>query len=498
MARLIAALLGLLLILEASAALKVRLTKDISSSDIGSLGAALYPYPHSERWGSQRSHAEVKDLYGQLFGSRLANATGVYSISAAAPGAEDPTAPASVEHYRVETELDGSLVLGTLFVVANPVGRFRATQPGSAPGQGCDLRTLSAVSKTSGFQKCRVATNAGFFDPSNSPTTRGTCYGNFVSGGIPVRAPGTQNANFGLLKNGSFVSGYIPMDLIAQKDANGQLSSEFETLVSGVVMLVKDGVNFVDVSGALEDSSTQTTGSMRTFIDVVTARTAIGHDRNGKLLLFVVDGTNRGSFRRGVDLNTLANLMVSLGAVNAINLDGGGSSTAVKDSSCVNMPTDGCTGPITNDIFHCERQVSTVVCVSDPEPVEVPNEPVTPPVAQPVAVPVEAPVFVPIHIPAPINVPITTEPISHPISEPVYVSPPQTTTAPLATPLGDTPAPTPVASADTPDSINTAWKALVGVSIVFGVISLAILLLHITFGRRAPPSNYQVLSDFGE
>lgn len=509
MARIIAALLGLLLVLQASTALEVRLTKDTSNSDIGSLGAALYPYPHSERWGSQRSHDEVKDLYSQLFASRLANATGVYSVSAAAPGAEDPTAPADVEHYRVETELDGSLVLGTLFVIANPVGRFRATQPGSAPGQGCDLRTLSAVSKTSGFQKCRVATNAGFFDPSNSPTTRGTCYGNFVSGGVPVRAPGTQNANFGLLKNGSFVSGYIPMDLIANKDANGQLSSEFETLVSGVVMLVKDGVNFVDVSGALEDSSTQTTGSMRTFIDVVTARTAIGHDRNGKLLLFVVDGTNRGSFRRGIDLNTLANLMISLGAVNAINLDGGGSSTAVKDASCVNMPTDGCTGPVNPDIFHCERQVSTVVCVSDPEPAVTPvSEPIRPtPVDSPVFIPTPinmptapvpvyvpiapAPIYVtePVYTPAPVNIPITT-----PVSSPT----PQTTTAPVETPLGDGPAPTPVSSLDSPASISTAWKALVGVSIVFGVISLAILLLHIAFGRRAPSSNYQALSNFGE
>lgn len=475
MSRLLAAVLGLLLLLHASEALGARLTTSRSSSDLESIASALYPYPHTERWGSQRSHSEVSALYQQLFASRLANATGVYSVSAAAPGNQDPHAPANVQHYRVETEMDGSLVLGTLFVVANPVGRFRAHQPGSATGQGCDTRTRSPVSQTSGFQKCRVATNAGFFDPSNSPTTGGTCYGNFVSDGTPVRAPGTQNANFGLLKNGSFVSGYIPMELIAKKGENGQITSEFETLVSGVVVLVKDGVNFVEVSGTLEDSSTQTTGSMQTFIDVVTARTAIGHDRNGKLLLLVVDGSNRGSFRRGIDLNTMAKLLISLGAVNAINLDGGGSSTATKDSSCVNMPTDGCTGPVSNDIFHCERAVSTIVCVSDPEPEVVPvAAPVSPPITAPIPVPIAAPV---------------TPPITAPVTAPIAAPTPQEVESPHTAP---------VLPVEPVVNVNTAWKALVGVSIVFGVISLALLLLHIAFGRRHPDSNYQSLSVFGE
>lgn len=498
MRRSMAAIIGLLLLLEATIAIEVRLTATSSNSGLGTVNSALYPYPHSEHWGSQRSHAEVTALYRSLFASRLANATGVYSVSGAAPGGQDPHAPADIAHYRVETELDGSLVLGTLFMISNPVGRFRASQPGSAAGQGCDLRTLNPVSQTSSFQKCRVATNAGFFDPSNSPATRGTCYGNFVSGGIPVRAPGTQNANFGLLKNGSFVSGYIPLDLIAKKDANGQITSDFETLVSGVVMLVKDGVNFVDVSGTLEDSSTQTTGSMDTFIQVVTARTAIGHDREGKLLLLVVDGTNHGFVRRGIDLVTLADLMISLGAVNAINLDGGGSSTAVKDSSCVNMPTDGCTGPIPSDIFHCERSVSTIVCVSDPEPAEVPlPQPIAAEPQVTPSLPTEPSVitepYIPIAAPSPIFIPVPS-PIPTPITEPEASIPSNRPSGP-AVPLT---APTPVSPLDSPAAIPVAWKALVGVSLIFGIISLGLLLLFIAFGRRPPPTNYQALEELSD
>lgn len=65
-------------------------------------------------------------------------------------------------------------------------------------------------------------------------------------------------------------------------------------------------------------------------------RTAAGVDRDGNLLLLVVDGRQRDS--RGVDLVELANLMLDLGAVEAMNLDGGGSSTLVVGGELVNRP----------------------------------------------------------------------------------------------------------------------------------------------------------------
>ena len=55
-------------------------------------------------------------------------------------------------------------------------------------------------------------------------------------------------------------------------------------------------------------------------------RTAIGIDRDtGQVLMLVVDG--RQSFSRGYTMVELANLMTALGAEDALNLDGGGSST---------------------------------------------------------------------------------------------------------------------------------------------------------------------------
>ena len=74
-------------------------------------------------------------------------------------------------------------------------------------------------------------------------------------------------------------------------------------------------------------------------------RTAVGIDADGrKLLILVVDG--RSSVSRGYTMVELADTMAALGAENALNLDGGGSSAmysrdATGGWSVVNEPSDG-------------------------------------------------------------------------------------------------------------------------------------------------------------
>lgn len=71
-------------------------------------------------------------------------------------------------------------------------------------------------------------------------------------------------------------------------------------------------------------------------IPEVHPRTAACVDTDGKLLLLVVDGRQRDS--RGVDLRELAGILVDLGCIEAVNLDGGGSSALVVDGRLLNLP----------------------------------------------------------------------------------------------------------------------------------------------------------------
>lgn len=66
-------------------------------------------------------------------------------------------------------------------------------------------------------------------------------------------------------------------------------------------------------------------------------RTAIGMISANHFVFVVVDGRSEG-YSRGVTMTELAEIMQGLGATEAYNLDGGGSSTMVLDDELVNNP----------------------------------------------------------------------------------------------------------------------------------------------------------------
>lgn len=80
-------------------------------------------------------------------------------------------------------------------------------------------------------------------------------------------------------------------------------------------------------------------------------RTAIGWTSTGRVLLVVIDG-RQPRWSVGASLGELARIMRDLGAVEAMNLDGGGSSTMWVDGEVVNRPSDG-----------TERKVTTAMLV---------------------------------------------------------------------------------------------------------------------------------------
>ncbi|HXF98974.1 MAG TPA: phosphodiester glycosidase family protein, partial [Gaiellaceae bacterium] len=79
-------------------------------------------------------------------------------------------------------------------------------------------------------------------------------------------------------------------------------------------------------------------------------RTAIGQRADGRLLLVVVDGRRRG-YSVGMTSFELALTMLRLGAVRAMQLDGGGSSTLAFEGRVLNAPSDGRERPIANALM---------------------------------------------------------------------------------------------------------------------------------------------------
>lgn len=76
-------------------------------------------------------------------------------------------------------------------------------------------------------------------------------------------------------------------------------------------------------------------------------RTAVGFTADGKALLVVVDGRQAG-YSVGMTLRELADVMVNLGAVEALNLDGGGSTVMTVNGQAVSRPSGGLERPVAN------------------------------------------------------------------------------------------------------------------------------------------------------
>jgi uncharacterized protein YigE (DUF2233 family) len=161
-----------------------------------------------------------------------------------------------------------------------------------------------------------VAVNGGFWSTLQSP--RG-----LAAGGGDVWPDVTADPEFGTLAISPQGEASVhPPELPPELD-------DLAGAVSGRPLLVVDGAP----APALVD-----------FLDatVRAPRTAVGVSRDGWMVyLVVVDGRQRDS--RGLSLSELADLLIELGAFDALNLDGGGSSEMYVRGAggVVNVPSRG-------------------------------------------------------------------------------------------------------------------------------------------------------------
>jgi hypothetical protein len=119
--------------------------------------------------------------------------------------------------------------------------------------------------------------------------------------------------------------------------------------VGGFPLLVTDSVPAADLN----------TAGGGGFAPVRHPRTAVGIAAGGRRLLFVVVDGRQLPFSDGMTLVELADLFLRLGAPNAINLDGGGSSELVVNRAGVmaiaNRPSDNIERPVANALALVQR-----------------------------------------------------------------------------------------------------------------------------------------------
>lgn len=213
---------------------------------------------------------------------------------------------------------------------------------------------------------CDAITNAGFFNITST-----ACFGDIVTHGKVIQTSELHNVNFGI-RNGSFVIGYVDSSEILgpqlennstnnknNNDDNNNNWVGFDTLISGLVWLVRNNEVFVRESinpqfGEGESMQPQTAGSQ--FDTLLSARTAIGYDKKGRLLILQVEGE---TWVRGMSLYEFAQFAKDVGFVSAINLDGGGSATMTINQTLVSEPSWKCSRVRALKEYHQSLKKST-------------------------------------------------------------------------------------------------------------------------------------------
>jgi N-acetylglucosamine-1-phosphodiester alpha-N-acetylglucosaminidase len=201
----------------------------------------------------------------------------------------------------------------------------------------------AATSATAQQHACAYAVNAGFFDFPPTAACEGALVVNASLQQYPASA--ANLTGFGVSRaTQSLVFGYTSPDTVA--------GYALDSLVTGRGWLLRRGRVYVNASREFDMHPGSKPPS---FVTLWAPRTAAGAAANGTVILAVVDGIEGSS---GPTLYEMAELMQSLGAVEAINLDGGGSSTAVLDGKLYNDAHCADTWAI------CERNVTSVVCAA--------------------------------------------------------------------------------------------------------------------------------------
>jgi len=240
-------------------------------------------------------------------------------------------------------------------------------QSSATPAERSDWRSQYEAAPTG----CSIAAPAGYFDVSSH-----ACHGSVVSNGKLVHVAKNSAALTAVgFRNGSFVVGGVPEAELKSQE------QPFSWLVSGSAWLVRGGTSYVHESLGLAVGDTDTTTT--DFVAGQHARTVVGHDAEGRLLLLHVDGFGEGT---GLSLADTAAWAVQLGFVSAVNLIGGVDSSLSHNGEEVSVAASQCSAASVSvttaaaaaaaaavagggsESYRCQPDVASVACAHSMAP----------------------------------------------------------------------------------------------------------------------------------
>lgn len=174
--------------------------------------------------------------------------------------------------------------------------------------------------------------NGDFFNMGTGQPT-----GTFVMNGTVYNTNNSWNY-FAILKDGTPVIGSGKLD-----------TSNVKECVGGPCVIVKDGKATNESAGYSRDQM---------------PRTAVGITAEGKVILWVADG-RQAPMSCGQNGSQMAEAMLALGCVDALCLDGGGSTTFVSQHEgsdelvCRNSPSDGSERTVSSALLVCSSAKPT-------------------------------------------------------------------------------------------------------------------------------------------
>jgi uncharacterized protein YigE (DUF2233 family) len=163
------------------------------------------------------------------------------------------------------------------------------------------------------------------------------------------------------LRDGCVISAHGPSALhLQQRVSVGdsvKLTFEFPPIQEELVMAV-GGIPRIIRDGKIS-IETGAEGIQESFATTRHPRTAIGYSQDDKKLFLVTVDGRQPDHSLGMSLQELAQLMLELGCYQALNLDGGGSTTMVIGEQVSNRPSDT-TGEraVANSILVLSRDIS--------------------------------------------------------------------------------------------------------------------------------------------